>query len=77
MDDKQYLHLLITTYPDKPWDFRMLSSNPGITLEFIDENPNLPWSIYDLSSNPRVPFKDIYENPDLPWNFKQISKKYI
>ena len=34
------LMYLLKKYPEKPWDWRNISQNPNITIEFIEKNIN-------------------------------------
>jgi hypothetical protein len=34
---------IIERYPNKPWKWYYISSNPNITTEFIEKYPNKPW----------------------------------
>jgi hypothetical protein len=34
---------LLEKFPDKPWYWRAVSSNPNITFEYILEHPDKPW----------------------------------
>jgi len=36
------LQKLLNHFPDKPWYWRSISSNPNITMEFINNNPDKP-----------------------------------
>lgn len=48
------LEKIILSYPNKNWDFKWLSSNPNISLKFIDENPHLDWDYGYLSQHPKL-----------------------
>jgi hypothetical protein len=65
------LQLLIEKYPDKPWDWRTLSSNPSITPEFIEKYSDKPWDwgINGLSRNPVITLEFIEKHIDKPWNW--------
>lgn len=34
---------VIEENPDEPWDWRALSLNPNLTMEFIEKNHDKPW----------------------------------
>ena len=38
--------------PDKPWDWKALSTNLSITSEVVRANLDKPWNTYYLSLNP-------------------------
>ena len=40
---------LVDKYPDKPWDWSMLSKNKNITLKDILDRPDKPWNWSYLS----------------------------
>ena len=46
---RNYLWELIEKYPNKPWDWRLISENPNITIEIIEKYPNKPWKWYRIS----------------------------
>lgn len=48
------LEKIILSYPNKNWDFKWLSSNPNISLKFIDENPQFDWNYGYLSQHPKL-----------------------
>ena len=48
------LLILLYMFPDKPWDWGMLSSNPNITPKIVQENPDKPWNWYLLSANTNI-----------------------
>ena len=45
------LWTLIQLYPDNPWDWDGISSNPNITWEIIQAHPDKPWNWYEISHN--------------------------
>ena len=47
--------------PDKPWDWgwKEISSNPSITMDFVENNPDKPWEWNYISS---ITFEIDYEN---------------
>ncbi len=67
------LVLLLTEFPNKPWDYELLSKNSNITLKYIKDNPDKPWSYEYLSMNPNITMKDVKENPDIEWNYRCLS----
>ena len=48
------LEKLLIKFPDKPWNWSLVSKNPNITIEFIDEYSDLPWDWQTVSSNPNL-----------------------
>jgi len=75
IEDKYTNHLwtLIKLFPDKPWDWRYISSNPNITWKIIRDNPDKPWSWRDISRNPNITMEIIRDNPNKLWSWKVIS----
>jgi hypothetical protein len=63
----------IQSHPDKPWDWRGISSNPNITMETIEAHPDKPWNWWMISSNPNLTMEMIQAHPDKPWNWSWIS----
>ena len=43
---------IINDNPDKPWNWKYISSNPNLTMKFILDNPDKPWDWFLISSNP-------------------------
>lgn len=66
---------LLKHFPDKPWDWSDLSSNPNINISFVKENLDKPWNWFKLSSNTGITLEDIVSssNSTLPWNWVGIS----
>jgi hypothetical protein len=36
---------MITSNPDKPWDWEWMSCNKNLTVEIIANNPDKPWRV--------------------------------
>jgi hypothetical protein len=51
---ENHLLKLLELYPDKKWDYSMLSCNPNITWEIVQNNPKIPWDYTWLSQNPNI-----------------------
>ena len=47
-------------YPDNPWEWLRISSNPNITMEFINDNPNIPWNWDGISYNTFLKYKKAF-----------------
>ena len=58
---------------------RNLSSNPLITLKFIDDHPEIYWYWYDITDNPNLTLDFVIKYIDKPWNWdkKGLSCKRI
>jgi hypothetical protein len=59
----------IEKYPNKPWDWRVLSRNHNLTLEWIEKYPDKPWdwNCFGLSDNPSITLEWLEKYPDKPW----------
>ena len=68
------LQLLLEKYPDKPWNWYRVSSNPNITMEIIETYPDKPWNWYGVSYNPNLTMEMIEKYPDKPWDWYGVSK---
>ena len=42
------LMYLLEKYPEKPWDWSGISSNPNVTMEMIEKCPNKRWNWYNI-----------------------------
>ena len=45
---------LLILFPNKEWNYKLLSINPNITWEFVKNNPDKPWDYYWLSANKSI-----------------------
>ena len=68
-----HLQTLLLKYPNKLWDWDWISSNPNITLEFIEKYPDKPWHWICISGNPNITMEFIEKYPDKRWNWPLIS----
>jgi hypothetical protein len=48
------LQKIIKKYPNKPWDWCLVSSNSNITMQFINKYPNNPWNWKQVSRNHKL-----------------------
>jgi GTP-binding protein EngB required for normal cell division len=51
----------------------MLSANPNITWDIVQQNPDKPWNWYVLSGNPNITWDIVQQNPDKPWELEMLS----
>jgi hypothetical protein len=63
----------IEKYPDKPWNWNRISTNPNITMEFIEKYPDKPWNWNWIPENPNITMEFIEKYPDKPWDWDYIS----
>lgn len=66
---------LILRYPDKNWDWTVLSESVAISSSFISQNIDLPWDLDSLVSS--FPWEEmlpiVLKNPDKLWHWSWIS----
>ena len=65
---------IVEKYPNKPWNWNRLSSNPNITMEFIEKYPDKPWDWNELSRNPNITIEIFEKYPDKPWDWIDLSR---
>ena len=62
---------LLEKYPEKPWNWHCISSNPNLTMKYIEKHPKKPWGWYGISSNPNLTMEFIVrETLELVWYIK-------
>ena len=60
--------------PDIPWDWDILSRNPNITWDIVQQNPDKKWNWWELSKNPNITWDIVQQNPDKKWNWYRLSE---
>ena len=68
-----HLLKLLELYPNKPWNWYWLSSNPNITWDIVKQNPHKMWYWNGLSQNPNITCDIVHKNPDKPWNWEYLN----
>ena len=68
----EYFWNFLMKYEDK-LDWGRVSSNPNITMEFIEKYPEKPWDWDFISRNPNLTMAMIAKYPYKPWNWNHIS----
>jgi hypothetical protein len=65
------LEVLLELFPEKPWCWGSLSSNPCIGRNYIFENPDKPWnwSWGGVPQNPNILIRDVLNHPQKSWGF--------
>lgn len=58
------LEKLLELYPDKPWNYKELSCNKNIKIDFIQQYLNMPWVWNKISQNKNIKIEDIEARPD-------------
>ena len=68
---------IVEKFPNKPWRWFWISSNPNITMDIIEKYPDKPWDWAFISSNPNLTMEFIEKYPDKPWNWNTISHNQL
>ena len=55
-------------------DWKMVSQNPGITINFISETPYLPWEYKYVSKNPNLTLEYVWDNLDKDWDWYEVKR---
>jgi hypothetical protein len=55
------------------WNFWLLSSNPNITMQDLENNKKLPWDYTAVSFNPNIRLEYVQEHLGLPWDWHLLS----
>ena len=63
---------IVLDYPDKNWDWQVLSEK--IDFVHIKNHMNLPWIWSHVSNNNKVCIQDVIDMQHMPWEFKMLSK---
>jgi hypothetical protein len=63
---------ILNAYPDLPWEWRYLSCNKNLTIEFIAKNINKPWDWTELSYSKVITQDFITSNIDKPWDHELL-----
>ena len=58
----------------KIFDYCLLSENPNITWEIVQNNPDKPWTYSMLSQNPNITWEIIKNNSNKSWDYSLFSK---
>ena len=64
---------IINEYPDKDWDWGLISQHPNITIEDIHNNPEKHWCWWFISQNQNITMAIINKYPNHPWNWSILS----
>lgn len=66
--------LLKTKIPENEWNYKNLSWNPSITINFITNYPSPFWDWNGLSRNPSLSFDFVLSHLHLKWNWYYLSE---
>ena len=70
----------VLDHPNKSWNYNqfwnyiILSQNPNITWEIVQNNPDKDWDYYCLSKNPNITWDIVQQNPDKQWGYSYLSQ---
>jgi hypothetical protein len=64
----------VLAYPEKPWNWRWISSNSGITMRDVLAHPGKPWNWELISGKPDIVMGDILSYPEKPWDWNELSQ---
>ena len=68
-----WLLYFLLKYPEKDWNWWVLSKNPNITWEIVQANPHRKWNWYRLSANPNIALEIVQANSHRKWNWYRLS----
>jgi hypothetical protein len=77
MDEENDLTKLLKLFPDKDWDYNILSRNPNITWEIVHANPDKQWNYAALSHNIFLHDKHSTRYKTYISNCKSILNNYL
>ncbi len=63
---------ILLQYSNMPWEWRQVSANPSVSLQFILDNPQLPWDVKYVSRNINITEQDVLNNLNYPWNYEGL-----
>jgi hypothetical protein len=66
----------IENHPELPWNWKYISQNPTITLDFVLKNHNKRWDWSRLTLNSAITREDIKNHPELPWDHDYVKLRF-
>jgi hypothetical protein len=66
---------LLIKYPEKPWNWRLISKNPRTTMEFIEKHPDKPWNWGCVSWNKFEKYFGVYRDLKCYDNLPFVKKR--
>jgi hypothetical protein len=63
------LEKILLEFPTEKWNWKSLSANPNITINFIKAHKMFPWNFKELSRNTNLTLKFIKEYLDFDWDW--------
>ena len=67
----------LATIPEQAWDFKQLSSYPGLNLDWIRAYPKADWNFKKLSKHKKFRGEWFETRPDGDWDFHVLSRQDI
>ena len=67
------LEKIVLAYPKKSWNMILLSQNPNIRQEFMDNHPEFDWNQDSRYCNPNITERFICQHPEINWDYKVLS----
>ena len=64
---------ILQNYPNKNWDWELISCNQSITIDIINCYMNKPLNWKFISYNTSITMKLINQNLDKPWDWNHVS----
>ena len=76
LKNTNHLWGLINLFPNKNWNWKLVSSSKNITWDNITSfyGRNISWNWKHVSRNPNITWKIVIDNPDYPWDFENLSR---
>ena len=73
----QLLQQILLKKTDKPWNLRYISTNPNITMDYIEKNPDKDWNWNSISHHSHL-VSEFEKYPDKPWDWDLLaSNNYL
>lgn len=66
----------IRQYPEKFYEYRSMSQNPNLTIEFLLENTDKRWNWHSVIENPNLKVEDLVKNNIHLKEFKTFQRTY-
>ena len=65
---------IVRRRPEKPWDYDAMSSNPGLTWDFVEQHEGERWNWGRLAGNANVVTPDLLaRTPTRKWDYQRLS----
>lgn len=64
---------ILEAFPNREWNWNYVSSNPNITMDYIDSHPEFPWDFRWVSMNPNLTLDYFMQNREKPWDLCDMA----